>query len=702
MNDDAKTGEVIEYRKDDFRYWLLWQKIILKSVIAVMGILSLYRLFYFFSFRQGRGTEGLARDILKSFFTGLRFDLMVALYCCLPLLVLSLMILIFFRRRAMVYKSSVSVIKFYLPFILLAIILFCVIDFYYCRFFQTHISVLFFGITNDDTKAVMKFVYESYPVFAIIIGSLLCFVLFYKIVVPKFILKNSISKTSSSLAFKFSSIVILFSLAFLGIRGTLPVPDSFPLRIDDATVSANSFINSVSLNPVFAFKEAWSDLQEENVERDMGKIIEASGFKTIEEAFNYFKGKNIKIIHPDSLFEETPYNEFLEKNKPNIVFIQMESMSRQLFDFHDKDKLNLLGSLDEQLPSCYSFMNATSCQNGTNYSLEGLMINIPHAGVSQSPLMKHSFSGSCALPFLNAGYNTCFVTGAQLGWRNIDQFVSAQYFSTVEGDVAISNNVPGTEKSEWGAYDEFLFERMFQLLNTAKKPSFIFSMTTTNHPGYELPGTYKPLPVSLNDLLRKRCMHDTAELIKNLRSFQYANNCLGNFIKRVRESPFGKNTIIIATGDHNIHDIMSYSDAEMLTRNAVPIIIYMPDDYKPKYKIDTDRFVSHKDIFPSLYSHSLSKAKYLAFGNDFLQSQDSAKEYFFAINSDNTAYSNDGAYLLPEKILYNWKDKKNKLLEPAGTNISKGLDSLSKMANAYLVLANYYLQQENEKSKTKN
>ena len=194
MSDDAKTGEVIEYRKDDFRYWLLWQKIILKSVIAVMGILSLYRLFYFFSFRQGRGTEGLARDILKSFFTGLRFDLMVALYCCLPLLVLSLMILIFFRRRAMVYKSSVSVIKFYLPFILLAIILFCVIDFYYCRFFQTHISVLFFGITNDDTKAVMKFVYESYPVFAIIIGSLLCFVLFYKIVVPKFILKNSIGQ----------------------------------------------------------------------------------------------------------------------------------------------------------------------------------------------------------------------------------------------------------------------------------------------------------------------------------------------------------------------------------------------------------------------------------------------------------------------------------------------------------------------------
>lgn len=699
MNDSSKTKQEFQYRQDDFRYWLLWQYVMVKSVAAVMGILSLYRVYYFFSFRQGRGTEGLAADVLKSFFAGFRFDMMVALYCCLPLLLLSLITLVVYPRRAMLYKVSAAIVRFYFPFVLLVMVLFCVVDFYYCRFFQSHISVLFFGIVHDDTKAVMKFVLDDYPVFTIVIGSLLCLFLFYKIVVPKFILKNSIRKSPSSLAFKFVTVIILFFLAFLGIRGTFPFPDSFPLRIDDATVSTNSFINSVSLNPVFAFKEAVSDLQEENVERDMGKILAESGFKTVEEAFSYFKKREVKNIELDSLFDKTPYNEFLEKNKPNVIFIQMESMSNHLLDFHNSSTLNLLGALESELPFCYTFRNAMPCQNGTIYSLEGLMLNTPRASISQSILMTHSFSGSCALPFFKAGYNTCFITGAKLGWRNIEQLVPAQNFSTVEGDAAIFKNVPGTEANEWGAYDEFLFERMFQVLSNSKKPSFIFSMTTTNHPRYFLPDSYKPLPVALSNVLRERCTYDTNVLIKNLISYQYANNCLGNFIKRVKASPFGKNTIIVATGDHNIHDLMNYSDAEMLQANSVPIIMYIPDEYKPKWKVNTNVFASHKDIFTTIYNRSLSQSSYIGFGNDLLQPADTSGQFFFSMNNDYTVFNEDGVYILPPKSFYKWKDKKNKLLEPAGKNNSPGLDSLAKMSNAYMVLANYYLQQENERSK---
>lgn len=702
MPSNVQSKDGLQFQKDDFRYWLLWQLVMIKSVAAVVGILSLYRLYYFFSFRQGRGTEGLGADIVKSFIAGLRFDTMVALYCCLLFILLSLLILTLYKQRALIYKIAAVIARFYLPFVFLMLLLFCVVDFYFCRFFQTHISVLFFGIVNDDTKAVMQSVYHDYPLVTIIAGSVLCWWLFYKIVVPKFILKNTIRKKVSSAGFKISSVIIIFFLAFLGIRGTFPAPDSFPLRIDDATVSTNTFINSVSLNPVFAFKEALSDLQEESVERDMGDIVANSGFKSVEEAFNFYKRKNIGHIHPDSLFEETPYNEFLEKNRPNVVFIQMESMSNHLLDFHDHNMLNLLGSLEDELPYCYTFRNALPCQNGTIYSLEGLILNTPRASISQSPLMRHSFSGSCAFPFLHAGYETSFITGAKLGWRNIEQFIPAQGFSAVEGDAAILNNVPGTQANEWGAYDEFLFERMYQVISKAEKPSFIFAMTTTNHPRYFLPGTYKPLPVQLNAVLRQRCTYDTNVLIKNLISYQYANNCLGNFIKKIKASPLGKNTIIVATGDHNIHDLMNYSDAEMLQMNSVPVIIYLPEAYRPHGKVDTELFASHKDIFTTIYHHALSRSKYISFGNDLLQPLDSSHTFFYAMNNDAAVYGDAGVYQLGNKAFYKWKDKKNKLLELAGKNISPALDSLSKMANAYIVLTNYYLQQELEKSKQSN
>ena len=645
--------------------------------------------------------DGLTMDVFKSFITGIRFDLMVALYFTLPLVLISLLLLIIFPKRRSVYNASVKFAKIYLPVILMLAVLFCLVDYYYFRFFQTHISVLVFGIWQDDTKAVMGFMFSSYPVFTLLIGLIVSWFLFYKIIVGKWVLKNKQLNTSLSLLNKSLLCLTCFFLVFLGIRGTIPFPDSFPLRIDDATVSTNTFINSASLNPVFAFKEAYVDLETGSVERDMGKIVEASGFKTVEEAFAFYKGRNINKIEPGSLFDETAYNEFLEKNKPNVVFIQMESMSNHLFDFNDHNTLNLFGALENELPSCYVFRNATPCQNGTIYSLEGLMVNTPRASVSQSPLMRHAFSGACALPFLQAGYSTNFITGARLGWRNIEQFVPAQGFSAIEGDAAIYKNVPGTQSNEWGAYDEFLFERMFQLLSNSKKPAFIYSMTTTNHPRYFLPDTYKPLPVALSLGLRQRCTYDTNVLIKNLISYQYANNCLGNFIKRVKASSFGKNTIIVATGDHNIHDLMNYSDAEMLQKTSVPVVIYMPDEYKPTYKVNTGRFASHKDIFTTIYNHSLSKARYINWGNDLLQQADSSKNFFFGMYDDYAAFNDDGACIISQKLFYKGKDKKNKLLEPAGTNISRGLDSLSRMANAYMVLANYYLYEENEKSKKK-
>lgn len=663
-----------------------------------MLLLTIYRAIYFLVYRQGRTGQVSKGDVLLSFITGLRFDLTVALYLLLPLVVISLLLLFLFPWRQKIYKGAIQFVRFFLPFIIMVTFLFCVVDFYYFRFFQSHISVLIFGIAMDDTKAVASFIWHGYPVVSIIAGTVIVWWFLYTIVVRKWILHHSVTRFPFSVFSKsILSLFVLF-LIFLGIRGTLPLPDSFPLRMDHATISSNTFINSVVLNPVFAFNEACNDLGTESVERDMEKILSDAGFATVPDAFAFFNGRKVNHIELDSLFDTSPENKFLQQHPPNIIFIQMESMSNQLLDFHNRKQLNLLGELESELSSCYVFRNTVPCRNGTIHTLEGLLANTPGGSVAQSTLMRHSFSGGAAFPFVNSGYTCAFITGAKLGWRNIEHFVPAQGFAIVEGEAAIANAIPGTQSNEWGAYDEFLFQRMFDVLQKAGKPLFMYAMTTTNHPRYFLPDTYQPLPVSLTPELRNRRMTDTATLIQNLTTYQYANQCLGSFIKKVKASPFGKNTIIVATGDHNIHDLMNYSDAEMLQMNSVPVIIYMPDAYKPARAPDTRIMASHKDIFPTLYRHSLSGSRYFNLGNDMLQTDPSTDDYF-GMFDDDIAFNNNGAYVVSSHLFYRWKDSTRTRLEPVVDQVPPSLDSLAKKANAFIVLENYYLHEENERNK---
>ncbi|MDR3070993.1 MAG: hypothetical protein LBU29_00040 [Endomicrobium sp.] len=40
----------------------------------------------------------------------------------------------------------------------------------------------------------------------------------------------------------------------------------------------------------------------------------------------------------------------------------------------------------------------------------------------------------------------------------------------------------GSTRGEWGIFDEYLFDSIFEILSKDDKSKFIFAMTTTNHP----------------------------------------------------------------------------------------------------------------------------------------------------------------------------------------------------------------------------
>jgi phosphoglycerol transferase MdoB-like AlkP superfamily enzyme len=266
------------------------------------------------------------------------------------------------------------------------------------------------------------------------------------------------------------------------------------------------------------------------------------------------------------------------------------------------------------------------------------------------------------VPYKKAGYETIFLYGGNAGWRNVFMFAGNLGFDSAEGAGSMDPKYP---RNQWGVYDEYLFEHIYnRLAKDNGKSKFIFTMTTTNHPPYSLPDNYKLLPLNISPELKKDITGDMKLAKLRFETYQYSNNKLGEFISKVKASPFGKNTIIAVTGDHNFWSVFDYPKERYLDLDGVPFYIYIPESLKPKY-IDTETFGSHLDIMPTLYNLSLSGQEYAALGNNMID--DNIKHVAF--NVDGLVMSKDRAlrYFVENNTVsyYIWDVSGKRLLKPA-------------------------------------
>ena len=622
-------------------------------------------------------------DLFKAFFyIGFKYDTVILLYC----LVLPLFFIVFslfigsFQIR---YKSFLSsFLKWFTFIVFMLCVLLLTSDYYYFKFFQSHYNLLAFGIIDDDTKAVLTSVWTDYPVIKILIcWTISGFLIYYTI--KRIVKKTYNFNAPKSILINIPVIIAIIFLYCIGMRGSLGV---FGLEKDDANISPNTFINSITMNGIFSLKDAISDYEHFAINIDQQSTLNSFGYKSKQDALNDYN-------HGNNPFSDTTKNNpFLEKNPPHVVFFLMESMSNYYFDLNSPT-LNLMGELENQKENCVIFRNFLSCQNGTIHSLEGIIVNTPITPLSQSPYMGLSLTSAIAKTYLDKGYETNFITGAKLGWRNLDKYCSHQYFKHIEGSANILEKVPGAQTCEWGAFDEYLFERVYQILAEAKKPQLIFVLTTSNHTPYELPSHYKSYPVNIPDKMKKQLRCDAQIAVKNFTAYQYSNNCLGNLIKKVRSSNLGNKTIISASGDHNTLALFDFDDEHMLQKRSVTFVLYIPTAYKPQ-NIDITRFGSHKDIFPTLFNITLSHAPYFRSGNNMFDSNPNTA--YFALNECNLAIDKYGCALINEGLFFKWE---NMLLKPTSLNETPNLEHLLKQAKAYSALLTINIQEQLSKKK---
>jgi phosphoglycerol transferase MdoB-like AlkP superfamily enzyme len=669
-------------------------RIISGIFIFGLGILLIARFIFLFVYGDFNDLNNYQTDLVNAFIMGFRFDAKVLSFGLLPLTLLGFTQLIN-RKESIIncffYKTSLI----YALFLLILFTLISIIDFNFFKFFNTRISVLFFGIMEDDARAVFKSVWTDFPVvlnalFLIVFTIFLYFLL-------KWLLRKEV-KGDYLRNFWLRAIFILFffGLYFLGLRGSISM---VPLDVRYSTISKNSFINALTLNGVFSLKTAYVDKKNSKINTDIPNMLKRYGFKTPGEAIAIYSGeKNIDSINlSQNLISTTPPNSFLASNPPNVVFILMESMNGYYFDLNSPET-NLLGKLEKQLADCYVFRNILSAGNLTIFSLEGILAGTPLAPISQSVYQNCSLSSSVAKPFKDNGYGTSFITGGQMGWRSLDKFISNQYFSIIEGESTLKKLYPGALTCEWGVHDEYMFDRILNILKSSEgKPQFVVGFTISNHTPFETPLTYKQYPLKINEELELRLKANPEIAYKNFLAYQYANSCLGEFIENIRNSSLGENTIIVATGDHTNQSLFDFTDRDILKKYSIPLIFYLPEKYRPDHEVNTTRFGSHKDIFPTVFKLALSNTPYLNTGFDLLSGDDKSN---FGVYNFSLAINSSGCVdFQGAPLYYRWGNDSFNSLFPINKLHDSHLDSLYLRARAYIASMNYYIMSELKRKK---
>ena len=471
--------------------------------------------------------------------------------------------------------------------------LLAVINFYYYGFYKLPIDSVIFGLADDDTIAVLHTIWRDFPMLqiAIVLALAVWSANTAALRVGKYVLQSlqAYWVRASYLLF----IPLLLILVLVIGKGTLK---GMALQLDNITATSKSFLNNVIPNGVTALYNAWdayrtsTDIGEE----DAG--LKTLGFQSYQEAAHAY---GIQASTPEGVQQALMASGHNQLNGKNLVFFQMESWSAEPFKYQSKD-MDVLAGLKDKLHSAWLFDNFDSAHHGTHPALEAILYNTPVTPITNGKYRNIQLGWGVPFAMKKAGYDTLFVTSGQSGWRELNRVLLIQSFDEVIDAATLRAKYPGAQGGIWGVWDSYMFRYIEERLAQQPKdrPLFIYAMSTTNHPPYELPSDYKPFAFDINKWPGDK---GSEHLLTNLQTYRYANDELAKFVSAVQSGPASGHTVVAATGDHNVRTFGQYATPEsQVLRQQVPFVVWGAG--KLECLSALHQVGSHLDMFPTLFS----------------------------------------------------------------------------------------------------
>lgn len=670
-------------------YYWRWLKNLTFLFLLFVVLMTMARLAFAFYFGDWAVLSEHQSELKKAFWLGLRFDLMPLAYVnALPFIIMNL-------AYFLPGKITIRMTRFLLIGLLslgyFLIAWLYVFDYGFYSYFQEHLNILVFGFFEDDTQALIISIYKNYNLlFWLTVVFLLHYGLFrfIKVLFSPFEFDLKVKPFDWKMPPALLAGLVLIALMARGNFTRLP------LSVEDAFISENEFINEIALNGALTLNRAIKIRK--TFGKDQFDYLKAHGFKTWEEAYEAVRGAPPQEADiQKSLMVKTKANAYLKENPPHVVLVVMESFGSYWND-QDGENFQLLGDLSDHFKKGVLFKNFLPAENGTIGSIVSVatsqVIRPGARFLSESEYMKTSLKSAGHLAFKESGYDTHFVYGGKLGWRDLGKYLAAQKYDYLWGADEIKEAMPELNNfsardlgNEWGIFDEYLYTFIDEQLRTATRPQFFLVLTTSNHPPFEYPSSYQPRSLNFSPEILDKITIDEELARKRFLGFQYANQKVAEFLERIRSSSLNDKTILALTGDHSFWIGKGVGQEQEFARYAVPFFLRIPEAYRPA-TINDKKFGSHEDIFPTLINLSLSEQSYLKLGEDMFN------EDSHAINSSGLYAGPAGAY--HHGKFWKWKDESFRMLEPSEP--TPELQQLKAKAEGSISLTDSYLKSEKQ------
>ncbi|WP_291600760.1 alkaline phosphatase family protein [Bacteroides sp.] len=320
--------------------------------------------------------------------------------------------------------------------------------------------------------------------------------------------------------------LLLTGLLFIPIRGGFTVST---MNTGKVYFSSNQRLNHAAINPAFSLMESLSK------QKDFGKQYRFMEAAQADELI-----KNLvdpSVLDSTAVVPDTLRTTLFKTERPNVIFVILESFSSRLMTTLGGEP-DIAVQMDSLAKEGVLFTNFYANSFRTDRGLVAILSGYPAQPTTS--IMKYprktqnlpAIAGSLR----DAGYRTKYYYGGDADFTNMRSYLMSSGFENIISD----QDFPVSERlSKWGAHDHLVFNRLLEDMKAEAadttsaenaRPFFQVLQTSSSHEPFEVP--YRRLA---ND---------------RLNAFAYTDSCVGDFVKRFRELPQWKNTVLVLVPDH--------------------------------------------------------------------------------------------------------------------------------------------------------
>lgn len=329
--------------------------------------------------------------------------------------------------------------------------------------------------------------------------------------------------------------LLLIPLMVIGIRGGI---DESTTNIGQVYYSQNQFLNHAAVNPVFSFFASFEKTASNNV------TYHFMDDKACDEIVSQLY--NTQSIDCDTL---------LTTQHPNIIIILLESCGGEFTEIGGRaditPNLSRLAKEGIYFSNCYG--NSWRTDRGTVCTWSGYP-SFPTMSVMKIPSKSRSLPNIARTLKEQRGYQTYYVYGGDINFTNMRSYLVSGGFETLKWKADYTKEEQ--ESAQWGVRDDITFDTVYDLITTH---STLHTPHSSILIGYSTLSSHQPWDVPI---------HHFDDEVYN--SFYYLDQCIGNFIEKLRKSTVWDNTLVIMLPDHGFpYKVRDESDPLL---NHIPMI----------------------------------------------------------------------------------------------------------------------------------